>query len=226
MMLFYFYFLLHTAFSREGYPEKNIEISYRPGIGAIVKNSACFPVTVSVNLKEIYVPSLAEVKLESQSWGSWKWQPGKAGESSAIKIRSPLMNKDLPDFKEGEGVHQGELINSYDFSIPEGTQVLAMESGIVIRIVQHYHLAHQDLKRVDEVNVIEVLHDDGSLATYAHLKPQSVIPKLCEKIKTGQVLGLTGHNGFSSGPHLHVHLSRPDSSGKFYTIPLKFFSPE
>ena len=224
MIILYFYFFLNMAFSREGYPDKNVEINFQQGVGAVVKNSACFPVTVSVNLKEIYVPSLGEVKLDSQSWGAWRWHPGKSGDSSARKMRSPLMNKSLPDFKEGEGAHQGKHVNSYDFSVPEGTQVLAMEAGIVIRIVQNFHEAHQDLKRLDEVNVIEVLHEDGSLATYAHLKPQSVIPKLCERIKTHQVLGLSGHNGFSSGPHLHVHLSRPDSSGNFYTIPLKFFS--
>lgn len=216
-----FYFGL--AFSKEGYPDKKIEISYHEGVGVLVKNPSCFPVTVGVNLQEIYVPSSGEVKLDSQSWGAWWWHPGKRGDLAARKIPSPLINKEVPDFKEGEGVHQGELFNSYDFSVPEGTQVLAMEAGIVIRVVQHYKVAHQDLKRIDEVNKVEILHEDGSLATYAHLAPQSVIPRLCEKIKTGQVLGLSGHNGFSSGPHLHVHLSRPNGLGKFSTIPLKFY---
>ncbi len=219
-------FCFALAFSKEGYPEKKIEITYHEGVGGLVKNPTCFPVTVGVNLKEIYVPSSGEAKLDSQSWGAWWWHPGQRGDLASRKIRSPLMNKEVPDFKEGEGVHQGELFNSYDFSVPEGTQVLAMEAGIVIRVVQHYKVAHQDLKRIDEVNKVEILHEDGSLATYAHLAPQSVIPKLCEQIKSGQVLGLSGHNGFSSGPHLHVHLSRPDGSGKFSTIPLKFFLPQ
>jgi murein DD-endopeptidase MepM/ murein hydrolase activator NlpD len=72
------------------------------------------------------------------------------------------------------------------------------------------------------VNKVEILHLDGSVAAYAHLKAQSVPLKICDKISKGQIIGLSGNTGFSSGPHLHLDVTRPIGIGKFKTIPIRF----
>jgi hypothetical protein len=44
----------------------------------------------------------------------------------------------------------------------------------------------------------------GRYATYAHLQPGSVRVKSGDRVRRGQVLGLIGNSGSSTGPHLHL----------------------
>ena len=48
----------------------------------------------------------------------------------------------------------------------------------------------------------------GFTAFYAHLQPGSVRVKVGDRVKRGQVLGLLGNSGNSTGPHLHFQISR------------------
>jgi peptidase M23-like protein len=47
---------------------------------------------------------------------------------------------------------------------------------------------------------------DGRFALYAHLQPGSVRVKPGQRVQRGQVLGLVGNSGNSTGPHLHFHV--------------------
>ena len=50
----------------------------------------------------------------------------------------------------------------------------------------------------------------GTFAGYAHLVPGSVRVRAGDHVRRGQVLGLLGSSGNSSGPHLHFQLmNRP-----------------
>lgn len=222
-----FLFILPTisAFAQEGYPPEAVKIQYEMGKRAFIKNSTCFPVTVFVNAKDFQVSPMSETGIDRDQWGSWNWHPGRIGSMNEKSVLAPLKTKQAVDFGPNTGdTHQDQFTFSYDFTVPEGTSVYAMESGTVARIVQHYQMAHQDKNRLQEVNKVEVLHTDGSVADYVHLKPGSVVLKLCDKVESGQLIGQSGHNGFSSGPHLHVDIQRPIENGKFHTIPLRFLS--
>lgn len=48
----------------------------------------------------------------------------------------------------------------------------------------------------------------GFTAFYAHLQPGSVRVKVGDRVRRGQLLGLVGNSGNSTGPHLHFHISR------------------
>lgn len=224
-VLFFFLLFIQQAYSQEGYPSKILTIEHDKSKGGFITNHSCFPVTVFVNGEDLLVKAKSEKSLKADSWGQWFWLPGSIGSMEEKTVPSPLKGKWKPDFgADGGGTHADNYRYSYDFSVPEGTEVYAMAEGIVIRVVQHYTLAHQDKARMKEVNKVEVLHPDGSSAAYVHLKANSVKLKTCEKIKAGQLIGLSGHNGFSSGPHLHVDIIRPIGAGKFHTLPLKFLS--
>ena len=46
----------------------------------------------------------------------------------------------------------------------------------------------------------------GRFAFYAHLKPGSVRVKRGDRVRRGDVVGLLGNSGSSTGPHLHFHV--------------------
>lgn len=48
-------------------------------------------------------------------------------------------------------------------------------------------------------------------AVYAHMQPGSVRVGVGQRVERGQVVGLVGNTGISSGPHLHFHVM--DSPG-------------
>ncbi len=61
-------------------------------------------------------------------------------------------------------------------------------------------------------NAVYVLHADGSVAWYGHMKKNSLTSKsVGESVVTGEYLGIVGSSGNSTGPHLHLEVY--DSQG-------------
>jgi murein DD-endopeptidase MepM/ murein hydrolase activator NlpD len=52
-------------------------------------------------------------------------------------------------------------------------------------------------------NFIRLLHDDGTMSLYAHLKSDGVLVRPGQRVTAGQRIGLSGNTGFTTGPHLH-----------------------
>lgn len=63
-------------------------------------------------------------------------------------------------------------------------------------------------------NAVYVLHADGTVAWYGHMKAGTLTPKpIGAGIAAGEYLGLVGSSGFSSGPHLHLELRSSNLPG-------------
>lgn len=56
-------------------------------------------------------------------------------------------------------------------------------------------------------NVVVVDIGEGRFATYAHLKPGSLLVAEGERVVEGQALARIGNSGNTLGPHLHFHVS-------------------
>ena len=58
-------------------------------------------------------------------------------------------------------------------------------------------------------NKIEVLNDDGKRVVYGHLRKSLV--NVGDKIKQGDIIGLTGCSGGSRVPHLHIEIRKTNT---------------
>jgi len=63
-------------------------------------------------------------------------------------------------------------------------------------------------------NAVYIQHADGSVAWYGHLKSGSLTTKgPGDAVFTGELLGIVGSSGNSTGPHLHFEVRDADGSG-------------
>lgn len=90
--------------------------------------------------------------------------------------------------------HQPSMHEGIDFVAPVGTPVLATADGKVLR--SGFSGAYGEM--------VDVLHADGFVSRYAHLSRRHVNEG--DKVERGQLLGLLGNTGRSTGPHLHYEV--------------------
>ncbi len=119
---------------------------------------------------------------------------------------------------------------SVDFILPEETELIASHSGVVValKIDGKENYSGEDIKKGQIacekwMNELVMEHSDGTYAAYAHLKHKSSFVKVGDKVKQGQVIGLSGNTGWSSEPHLHFSVFRVNYKGRRNkTIEFKF----
>ncbi|WP_051957081.1 M23 family metallopeptidase [Chryseobacterium populi] len=119
----------------------------------------------------------------------------------------------------GKFSHQNE--NSIDFSMPEGTEILAAREGLVVDLVKHNNSGCAEINCANQANYITILHPDGTFAQYYHLKQNGVLVNIGDQVKKGDIIGLSGNTGWSNGPHLHFVTYLSDSKGDKLRTTLK-----
>lgn len=110
--------------------------------------------------------------------------------------------------------HRGGGAYSLDFVLKEGASILAARDGIVVETEDSYTEGRKDPKLIDKANRVVIEHSDGTVAIYGHLQPKGVLVKTGEKVLAGQKIGLAGNTGFSTGPHLHFEVYKPEENRK------------
>ena len=114
-----------------------------------------------------------------------------------------------------------------DFAMPAGTPVVAARAGVVIDLTLHYEAGglYQDLK--DKANHVAIEHDDGTVAHYSHLQKGNPGISIGQHVSAGSVIGYSGNTGYSSGPHLHFAVTKPEvlADGRVghVSMPVKFY---
>lgn len=94
-----------------------------------------------------------------------------------------------------ERVFNGEVKSRHlglDYAVPAGTPVHAINDGTVILARPLYF----------EGGFVVIDHGQGLLSLYLHLSKFEV--QEGERVKTGQLIALSGGSGRATGPHLHL----------------------
>jgi hypothetical protein len=110
----------------------------------------------------------------------------------------------------GGRTHHGDVDRNssyFNFAQP----VLAVGAGRVVSVVDRFpdqiplDPTPTTLAEADGNHVIIRLRK-GVFAAYAHIKPGSIRVYRGQRVRAGQMLGLLGNSGNTSGPHLHFQL--------------------
>jgi murein DD-endopeptidase MepM/ murein hydrolase activator NlpD len=108
-----------------------------------------------------------------------------------------------------------------DFALPDGTPVYAAREGTVIN-VRHDSFRGAPLPAMlDQANLIEILHDDGTIGVYGHLHWDSIRVHIGQHVARGEYIADSGNTGFTTGPHLHFAVWR-NAGGVDVSIPVQF----
>jgi murein DD-endopeptidase MepM/ murein hydrolase activator NlpD len=107
------------------------------------------------------------------------------------------------DFNGSFSHNTDQSRHAIDINLPEGTAVLAAREGIVMDIADDFYDGGVESNKLSRGNYIRILHDDGSMAVYAHLQLESAVVAKGQQVTVGQHIANSGNTGFSSGPHLH-----------------------
>ena len=117
-----------------------------------------------------------------------------------IPAIQPVLNKDLKRMASGYGWRIDPIYRSrrfhagMDFTAPTGTDIYATGNGTVQSAgwKQGYG------------NTVEINHGFGYMTLYGHMHKINV--RTGQKVKRGDVIGLVGNTGKSTGPHLHYEV--------------------
>ena len=83
-----------------------------------------------------------------------------------------------------------------DFAAPMGTPIMASGDGVIIKASWCGGGG----------NCVKIKHNSSYSTVYAHMSKFSILSKIGNRVKQGQIIGYVGSTGKSTGPHLHYEV--------------------
>lgn len=117
--------------------------------------------------------------------------------SGSPKISSPFGQVRHLTFNGKKSPSYGQPHGGVDFAVSTGTPVMAANDGVVVG-------TPYDADGFG--NYVQVQHRDGHSSYYGHLASKGVSEG--QEVTAGQVVGVSGNSGNSTGPHLHFEVRR------------------
>lgn len=155
--------------------------------------------------------------------------PGRpAAQPRDVVYRFPLQQARM---RLEQGFHgafshaDAENRHALDFAAEIGTPVLAARDGTVMQVEAGFDAAGLDAGDVARANFIRIVHDDGTMALYAHLDADGVQVAPGTRVRAGQVIGRSGNTGYSTGPHLHF-VVQANRGMRLESIPVRVLGPQ
>lgn len=125
----------------------------------------------------------------------------------------------------GQFSHQDKQ-NRYavDIVMPVGTPIHAARSGVVLEVENDYFKGGTQQAYANKANSVRILHEDGSMAVYAHLQLETAQVHPGLEVQAGELIAYSGNTGYSSGPHLHFAV-QVNQGMQLASVPFKFATP-
>ncbi|WP_289053963.1 peptidoglycan DD-metalloendopeptidase family protein [Carboxylicivirga marina] len=127
-----------------------------------------------------------------------------------VSYHAPIKKENLKRIGSGYGMRihpiykEKRMHNGVDYVAPINTDILAIGDGVVRKVNQDF------VKGKGHGRFVIVDHENGYSSLYSQLNAYKV--KEGQKVKQGDVVGLLGSSGISTGPHLHLEIKK---DGKF-----------
>ena len=83
-----------------------------------------------------------------------------------------------------------------DFAAPMGTPIMASGDGVITKASWCGGGG----------NCVKIKHNSSYSTVYAHMSKFSILAKIGNRVKQGQIIGYVGSTGKSTGPHLHYEV--------------------
>jgi murein DD-endopeptidase MepM/ murein hydrolase activator NlpD len=141
----------------------------------------------------------------------WVAAPRSARSGHALTLRAPLSGVVSQVFGPTtfsleppityRGVFYPHFHTGLDLAAPLDTPVGAAADGLVLLATSSRDVTGQ---LVGYGNYVVIGHSDGTLTVYGHL--DKLLVSAGQNVQQGQVLGLCGSTGWSTGPHVHFEM--------------------
>lgn len=106
------------------------------------------------------------------------------------------------------GDHIGGEAYAWDFSMPEGSLILAPRDGVVLMTKSDSNAGGYNYYNGYFANYVVINHGDGTQSLFLHLMYHGVLVQSGQRVVRGQPIAYSGDTGFSGGPHLHFAVER------------------
>lgn len=196
----------HTVL--KGQTLKGIAQLYKADIADIARFNGINEESELVIGEKIIIPD-GEIYNENSS--DTKTTPVKTPPKKTLNIDTPgYFINPVPEFsRRSQGSH-GPGRRGVDLAAPTGTRVLASASGKVSFASYGWNGAYG--------NLVIIQHDNGTKTLYAHLS--KILVQKGARVSQGDLVGLVGSTGRSTGPHLHFEVFNAKNPGG--TTPMSF----
>lgn len=217
-----------------------------------LENTKDYPVTVTLQLPELHnlttkeslpitrtlgpnekIDALTLAVVNPTSPGEWtyayQWTSGATDATPDLSFQYRLPYAAQTDYLviqafNGDFSHQGDDRYCVDWAMAEGSPVMAARGGRVMNVQADHEGAGDRKAYFDKANYIRILHSDGTVGVYLHLRKDGVAVKEGDTVHEGQLIGYSGNTGFSSQPHLHFGVYRVVDGARQESIPINFRS--
>jgi murein DD-endopeptidase MepM/ murein hydrolase activator NlpD len=178
-------------------PEGNVPIFVAPKAATSSGSGSTSRGTVTETGRYVYVPpppkaSVTSSKAGSSAVGAISAPPAGAPRGTTGSMIWPMRGVITTYYGQTiwYGIHQG-----LDISTAANTPIVAADGGVVIQA---------SWSNDGYGNMVMIAHSNGLYTLYGHLNQINV--RAGQQVARGQVIGLEGSTGNSTGPHLHFEV--------------------
>lgn len=159
----------------------------------------------------------------------WRWRttPGVLDAEHDDRVRYLVPWRRGQRHEVGQAVggsfsHRGKSWFSWDFWMDVGTPVTAARGGTVIREIDSYSEGGLREELKTKANAVHILHEDGTIARYVHLRRGGVRVRVGDRVRAGETIAESGNTGYSSRPHLHLTVYKIDDALERQSLDIRF----